>query len=187
MSTLIILCAKYMPAVACAAVVVTWFFQDRVNRRSLIMRGIAAGALGTAFAWIVGSLYNEPRPFVRLGQQPLIPHIADNGFPSDHTLLAALCALLVLPYSSRAGVVAGVAALITGWARVACLLHTPLDILTSFALAGLACFLSAKLVRRRPKDYGLYPRRGSSPAGSVSTTKLSKLDEQNLSDGGTLN
>jgi undecaprenyl-diphosphatase len=75
--------------------------------------------------------------------RPLIPHEADNGFPSDHALLAAGIVaavgfarlLWVLPFGLLAGLV--------DWARVGVGVHHPIDVLGSdaFVLLGVVVAL----------------------------------------------
>jgi len=42
-------------------------------------------------------------PFAVGGFDPLLPHDADNGFPSDHSLLAAAFVAVALPYKKWGG------------------------------------------------------------------------------------
>ena len=72
------------------------------------------------FALVGGLLYYDPRPFAIGHFQPLIAHAADNGFPSDHALLAAalvaLAALVDLPLALPFTLLA----IVIDWARVGC-------------------------------------------------------------------
>ena len=107
-------------------------------RRLLLIRGAIALVLAVALAKSGGALYDEPRPFVVQHVAPLVPHEADNGFPSDHTLVCAVCAFLILPFSPALAELAGVIALTVGITRVMALIHSPLDIAASFAFAAIA-------------------------------------------------
>ena len=83
-----------------------------------------------------GSVFFEsPRPFVLSGIPPLLPHAADNGFPSDHTLLSAACAALVLWSGKRLGIVLMGMAFLVGYARVLAGVHHPVDIVGSMVIA----------------------------------------------------
>jgi undecaprenyl-diphosphatase len=109
----------------------------------------------------IGShLYYDPRPFVSDHVTPYFGHSTDNGFPSDHTLLAAFLAFFTLGYSRRIGwILAGLTILIGG-ARVIAGVHHTVDVVGSCVIAGIAVGIAyvvrAKLSdRRRPGQYKL--------------------------------
>ena len=52
-------------------------------------------------ALILGHLYYNPRPFVVGNFTPLISHSVDNGFPSDHVLLASAIASILYFFSKK--------------------------------------------------------------------------------------
>jgi undecaprenyl-diphosphatase len=93
-----------------------------------------------------GALYNEPRPFVVQHIAPIVPHDADNGFPSDHTLLSFACAFLIFPFSPRAAGPALLIAATVAMARIASLLHSPLDIVASILMAAVANIIAWKAI-----------------------------------------
>jgi undecaprenyl-diphosphatase len=72
---------------------------------------------------------------VALGFTPLIAHVADSSFPSDHTLLGVALIGAMLLSVPRVGVGMFVWALLVGVARVAAGLHYPSDIIGSSVLA----------------------------------------------------
>ena len=136
MSSLIVLCAKYLFVVPPLLLLYALWRADGATRRQTVTRGLIAVVLAVGLAKGGGALYNEPRPFAALHLAPLIPHAADNGFPSDHTLLVFCCVFLLLPLSRPLAAAALVAACGVGAARVASLLHSPLDIGASVAFAA---------------------------------------------------
>lgn len=118
--------------------------------RVMLRRGILAGILAVAFAKVGGAFYNEPRPFVAHHFTPLIPHEPDNGFPSDHTLLAFTCVFLLLAQLAIPELLlAALFGLVIASSRVRSGLHSPLDIGASIVFAAIAVGISA-LVFRRP-------------------------------------
>src|SRR5258708_130988 len=96
--------------------------------------------LGIAFVMsrIAAHLYFDPRPFVSDNITPLISHVADNGFPSDHTLLAAALAVALFPFSKKAAAAAMAVALAVGAARVYVGVHHWIDIFGSIGIAIVA-------------------------------------------------
>ena len=63
--------------------------------KKVLPLGVISLPLTYVLGVIARSLYFNPRPFMVSGVEPLISHAADNGFPSDHTLLLASIASLV--------------------------------------------------------------------------------------------
>ena len=104
-----------------------------------------------------GSVFFEsPRPFVLSGIPPLFPHAADNGFPSDHTLLSAACAALVLWSGKRLGIVLMGMAFLVGYARVLAGVHHLVDIVGSVVIAtGVAWVVWRYVVPRVLRRYFL--------------------------------
>ncbi len=147
MDELILFCAKYLFAAIPLILLFVFWQISWEQRKLLILRGILVLILALVLAKGGGALYFEPRPFVVQHTVPLIPHDADNGFPSDHTLLCFACAFLIIPFAPRAIGPALLIAATVGMARIASLLHTPFDIVASILMAALANFIAWKVVR----------------------------------------
>lgn len=90
---------------------------------------------------------SSPRPFVVENIQPLIAHISNNGFPSEHTLLVATISALVYTESKVVGVILGVLAISVGIARVLANVHHSVDVVGSVGIAIFAVVISFYLVR----------------------------------------
>jgi undecaprenyl-diphosphatase len=144
MTGLIVFGAKYLFAVVPLIVLLVFWKAASEERRAMLLRGVVMMLLAVALAKGGGALYNEPRPFVVHHVAPLIPHVADNGFPSDHTLVTFACAFLILPFSRRAAGIAILIATAVGSARIACNLHSPLDIVASVLMAAVANLIALK-------------------------------------------
>jgi len=118
-----------------AAAWLTW------PRRQQLMVAVSAsvgGVIALALTKLAGALYYDPRPFVAQHMQPLIQHAPDNGFPSDHTVLAGLAAFIVLRYSRTMGLIMLAMTGLLGVARVAARVHHPLDIVGALVIAAVA-------------------------------------------------
>lgn len=148
---LIVLAANYLYLVVALIGLVTWLTRARAGRIVLGLTTVVAGVVGLLLIVVASSLYVDRRPFVSHHVQPLIPHAADNGFPSDHTTLAMVIALSVLTVSWRWGGLAVVAALGVGVARVAADVHSPLDIAGAVVIAVIAVAVG-RLVAVRFRD-----------------------------------
>ena len=125
-------------------------------RLKLFLSLIIAFPLTYLVAKIGSVFFESPRPFVLSGIPPLFPHAADNGFPSDHTLLSAACAALVLWSGKRLGIVLMGMAFLVGYARVLAGVHHPVDIVGSVVIAtGVAWVVWRYVVPRVLRRYFL--------------------------------
>lgn len=110
-------------------------------RRGLRIGLAAALALGVTALLIAaaGHVRYEDRPFLSDADTVrLIPHAADNGFPSDHAAAAAAIAVVgALAWRRWAPVLLAWAALI-GAARVFVGVHLPDDVAAGWAMGGAA-------------------------------------------------
>lgn len=138
MDNLIIATAQYLIIVPVIFTIYLTLNLQGQNRKNYIILLVAGGLLALILAKLGSSLYDNPRPFISDGVTPLFAPRDDNGFPSDHTLLAAFLGFAALYYSKKIGVLLLVFALIIGWSRVAAGVHHAVDIAGGFLAAGLA-------------------------------------------------
>lgn len=119
------------------------------NKRRVIFAYKALIALPVAFVLgrFASLVISSPRPFVVENIQPLIAHIPNNGFPSEHTLLVATISALVYTESKVVGVIIGVLAISVGIARVLANVHHSVDVVGSVGIAVFAVVISFYLVR----------------------------------------
>lgn len=117
-----------------------YFFFARPRRewKSLALFAVPAGLLAYLFGIGASYLYFDPRPFVVGHFTPLIPHMPDNGFPSDHTLLAAALAAVGTYWDARLGAVLWFLAALIAAGRIYTGLHHPLDVIASVLIALIA-------------------------------------------------
>src|SRR5665647_2834986 len=136
MDSLISLVAQYAIILSLVIAVAVWLRLSRQQKWEF------------AVTVVVGSvIYFDQRPFVTEHIAPLFPHAADNGFPSDHTLLSMLLAMCVLFYRWRWGVVLVAITLALGVARVEAHVHHPIDILGAVVFAAVAALLARPAAR----------------------------------------
>jgi undecaprenyl-diphosphatase len=103
------------------------------------MQAVVSLAITVVLVKLAGAVHADPRPFVvDPSIKPLFAHPADNGFPSDHTALAATVALLVMTYRKGLGVVLLVASIMLGAARMVAHVHHGQDIVAGLLIAVLA-------------------------------------------------
>ena len=175
-SDLTIFAAKYLvflEAVLAAAIVVPLLLpRPRVEWiRWIVLVGITL-VLAYAFARVGAALYSDPRPFVTDHVRPLIPHAPDNGFPSDHALLAATLVAAVAFVRPLWALPVAVLAVLVDWARVGAGIHHVADVMGStlfVALAAAVALVLAPAIVRRIGPHlpawmaspGVAPRQGS--------------------------
>lgn len=111
------------------------FSRPKEFRLKLLIALIIAFPLTYIVAKIGSAFFESTRPFVVTGIPPLLSHAADNGFPSDHTLLSAACAALIFWSEKRLGAILMLIALLVGWARVLAGVHHWIDIFGSMVIA----------------------------------------------------
>lgn len=133
--------AKY--AIVLSLVLALWCFlkAPRDAQKRIAFFGMVALPLIYCTALIASHFYDNPRPFVVGNFTPLIPHAPDNGFPSDHMLLASAVAAIISFYSRRMGAILWVLALYIGISRVSVGVHHPLDIMGSAVIALVIALL----------------------------------------------
>lgn len=137
MDSLIIFCAKYLIFIVGLAAIVVWAQMKSKTRWQFAVSVIVAAVAALVLSKLAGMFYYHPRPFVVQNIQPLVPHADNNGFPSDHTLLASSLATVIYFYRRQLGVGIFTLAVILGTARVLAHVHWPVDILGGLIL-GIA-------------------------------------------------
>lgn len=143
---MIIFCAKYLIFFIPLILAVIFFQLKGRLRWQFATAVVLAAVLGIILSKLAGAFYFHHRPFVVQNILPLVAHSDDNGFPSDHTLIATSLALVIYFYRRRLGIAALILALVVGIARVMAHVHWPIDILSGLvfgAIAGWAGYLLA--------------------------------------------
>lgn len=146
---LIIFGAKYLLWVLEGLVFIWFLKQSRERQKRLIFFLIAAFPVIYAVSRIIAVFYYNPRPFVVDSFISLIPHEADNGFPSDHTLLSAAIAVVIYPFSKKVSVISWGLAVLVGVSRILAGIHHPVDIVGSIAIAIFAGFLTYQILPKK--------------------------------------
>jgi undecaprenyl-diphosphatase len=174
--TFISLVAQYAVYLSLLVALVVWLRLPRVQKWEFALTAVIGGAIAVGLMLLGGALYHDTRPFVAEHVAPFFPHAADSGFPSDHTLLAMFVAMCVLFYSRRWGVVLLVVTAAVGWARVAALVHRPIDIIAAAAFSVVAALIARPLalwVMRRVRR-SAPPQTRQSGQGLAPTPRLDR-------------
>ncbi len=149
---IIILTAEYVFLLSILIYVIYFLRADKKIKISLVRLSIISFPLAYLMAKVSSLFINDPRPFVSDHVKPLITHIADNGFPSDHTLLTMAIAAVIFVYNRKLGIILTIIAMTIGIARVLAGIHHLEDIIASAFIAIVATYISVVLLRRLIKQ-----------------------------------
>lgn len=146
MDNLIVFGARYLTSVMIVITLVYFFRQKREKRWRIFVFAL----ISLPFIYLVGKLatllyYNE-RPFAVGNFTPLVAHIADNGFPSEHTLLSAAIASIIYFFNKKLGTFLFLLAFLVGIARVLAGVHHVLDITGSIVIAATVSWMLHKWI-----------------------------------------
>jgi len=139
-SILIIIGAKYLLFLVILLAVIYFIKQDRNIKKQIVLYGAIALPMIYLLAQIMARLYFDPRPFIAGHFIPLIPHLPDNGFPSDHVLLASALAMVIFYYNCKIGILLWIITLLIGISRVLAGVHHPIDIFGSIIISIIVIF-----------------------------------------------
>lgn len=135
-SLLFVLAAVLGGIVLVRARSVTWAVAARVAIASVV----------TVFLTLVlGHVVPDPRPYIVGHYAPLTQVAHDNGFPSDHTLVAALFTGFIWWIDRRFVTLFALGTLAIGLGRLAVGAHHTLDVIGSLLIAGASLSLAAAL------------------------------------------
>lgn len=138
MNDIIVALAKYLVLAVVAVSVVLWLRLPRRHRVRAAGTAIFAAAVAIALVQIGSALYESPRPFVTSHVTPLFAHPPDNGFPSDHTVVASLAAFVTLLHRRLWGLVLLALSIVVGTTRVLAHVHHTVDVAGGIAIAAVA-------------------------------------------------
>ncbi len=161
MHEIVILVAKYV--IFLSAILMLWLFLKLAGakKKEFIVVGLLGAVLAILLAKLGSNLYYDPRPFIAGHFTPYFSHGNDNGFPSDHTLLAGFFTFLAFRYSKKFGWFLLFLALFIGMARVKAGVHHSIDILGSFVISAIAVWVAGLLVGKTGKRKPTYAAKKS--------------------------
>lgn len=156
MDNVIIFCAKYLIIFVVLIFIWAWLKAPRRLKEQMAAAIVLAGIIAGILDKIAGKLYYDPRPFVSHHVTPLVSHAADNGFPSEHTILSFTIAAVLYFYRPKMGYLAfGLAALVA-FGRMAAHVHSPIDIIGGIAIGLVAAvagnYLAKRLLAKRRRN-----------------------------------
>lgn len=167
MDAIFIFGAKYLYILAILVIAAAFFMAPKEKRKGIIAFAIVSLPLTYILGLIAGHLWYDPRPFVVGGFTPLIPHAADNGFPSDHTIFLSALAMLAWQFDRKASWEIWAVAILVGVSRVYVGVHHPIDIVASIVFAIIGGIAARYIIKL------WHSRSNKSAASGSSSTSLS--------------
>ena len=144
--------AKYLYLIVIIISFIWFLIQPKLKKKEILIIICICLPLIFIISEIASRLYYSPQPFVSGHFKPLIPHQADNGFPSHHMLLVSAVSTIVFIFSRRAGFVLWILALFVGFSRVYAGVHQMIDITGSILISIISIisiYLFLKYLKRR--------------------------------------
>ncbi len=148
MNTLFIFGAEYLIFISLLIAGIYFLKQPWHQKKAIFIIGLLTLLLIGIMGFLANQAFKNPRPFVTGHFTPLIPHDADNGFPSDHVLLAAGIAAIVFLFNSKTGIVLGLIAALIGISRVYVGVHHTLDVVCSYLIAIISTYVTYSIHRK---------------------------------------
>ncbi len=142
---LIVFFAKYAIVLSILGIVLYFFSAEKLDKKKFLILFFISSFFSLVVARVFSLFIYNPRPFVVGHFTPLFSHIADNGFPSDHTLLAAAIAFVVFVRNKKWGIILFVIALLVGFSRVLAGVHHISDVMGSVFIAGAIVFICSSI------------------------------------------
>lgn len=115
-------------------------FIDAPTRKAVLVIGMISSVLALIVDKVLNQVIVSPRPFVAENIAPLFPHVASNGFPSEHALFAMVIACTIFLYNKKIGALLFTFTLGIGVARVLANVHHPIDILGGITIGLISVF-----------------------------------------------
>ena len=154
--------AVYLLYLLCAA----WLVTTCLSAARISVADALRVGLLLLFAFLVAQVLNvvvsDPRPYITAHTQPLTPVGHDNGFPSDHTLLAAALTASLWWIDRRALWAFAVGTLLLAMGRLGIGAHHTLDVAGSMGIAAVVAVGVAQLRLPPAWNRTLLPSRRSS-------------------------
>lgn len=138
---IIVFSIRYLPfLIATIAVGFVLLSELRQQIKEIVLMTVVSNGIALTLDKVLNVIFYSPRPFVVANISPLIPHVANNGFPSEHTLLAMMIAGIILVYHKKMGIFLLGLAIAVGLGSVFAKVHHSIDIFGSVGIAATSIF-----------------------------------------------
>lgn len=129
--------------------VVAAYFLLVERSKGELVKLLVTVSLAGFFAFVLKELFNEPRPFVVHGTEPLAGLAMLSSFPSLHSALAFSAATKVTFRRKFLGILFLIMAFLVGLGRVMARVHYPIDILIGVVVGVSAAGVVESFLARK--------------------------------------
>ena len=147
-SAIIIFLASKLHTVVVVVAVAAVLLLQKETRKKALLHTLFVLPISYLVGRFASVIFDNPRPFVVDGFTPLVQHVVDNGFPSDHTLLTATLASIIFVYNKPVGFFLFSLSTLVGAARVLAGVHHYIDVAGSIVIAITTTYVVTILLRR---------------------------------------
>ncbi len=145
---LVFFSVQYLYIVIAVIAIVFLVSKLYADRKPILILALLSSIVALVIDKALNAIVYSPRPFVVENISPLVPHVADNGFPSEHTLFAILIAGIIFILHKKMGILLGTLAMIVGIGSVLAKVHHPIDVLGSVVIAIVSILVSSYIISR---------------------------------------
>ncbi len=138
---LIVFGAKYLYIVVGLIAITVFFLSSILIKNKLLLHAAVVFPISYLLSKLFGYFIQSPRPFIVSHIKPLIDASTDNGFPSDHTLLAMAVASVIFVYNRKVGSLLILLAILVGLSRVLVGVHHPIDVIGSIVISVFTTYI----------------------------------------------
>lgn len=152
-----IVCAAVLVYVMCVVWLIALAWRHAAFTLGAGLRIVALFVLAFAASRVLGHVISDPRPYIVEHVRPLIALSHDNGFPSDHTLLAAALTAGLYWFDRRLVPFFALGTLLVLLGRLGVAAHHTLDVAGSVVIVAIAALLIAIIPLPSASRQPLFP------------------------------
>jgi undecaprenyl-diphosphatase len=145
---------RYVPYIfillVLAVMILGIFKKNRKMRIYAVSTAIFTG-LNLLLAALISTIFYIPRPFIKFKFKPLLPHVDDSSFPSDHATETMSIATGFFGLNRIFGITLIICSIVIGFAKVYAGHHSVLDILASYVMVFVTRLVYNRLLAKRIK------------------------------------
>jgi len=121
-----------------------WLLAPRPDRVAMAVEMVVGLVAVAILVKVAGAVHTDPRPFVQdTSVHPWFSHVADNGFPSDHTAVGTLTSLVVLRHRRTTGLVLLALTAVIAASRVIAHVHHVQDVVAGGVIGLVSAAIGA--------------------------------------------
>lgn len=126
-----------------------FILQDKNKKKEMIIFWLFSLPIIYITAKTSSLFFYNPRPFFVWNFIPLIPHIADNWFPSDHTLISSAVSMINFVFNKKIWIILMIISFFVWTSRVLAWVHHFIDIIWSMIISIIITLIIEKFIYKK--------------------------------------